>query len=515
LTATNTPEIAGVAAKPPAGDRPALSLNLAPDEIRSVIIGLMLAILLGALDSTIVSVALPRMASDLQGFSLLAWVVSGYLVASTVVTPIYGRLGDLFGRRVMLSAAIVIFLLSSGACAMATSMPMLVAARVLQGLGGGGLISTSQAIIADVVALRERGRYQGYISGVFAISSVMGPVVGGFLTHYLSWRWCFWINLPLGVAAFLASRRALVRLPVPGVKRRIDYAGALLLCAGLTALLLSITRIGQGVSLSDQTNLTLFGAAVLILIGFVFFERRVLEPIVPLDLFRIGTVAIGCAILFIGFFNLVSMSVLVPLRFQLVSHASADQAALRLVPLSLGVPIGAFIAGRLMTKFGRYRPIQLVGTAVVPLTLVAIAELDPSQVFATGLVMALAGLGVGIQFPTSLVAVQNAVPQSSIGIVTAATAFFRSLGGAIGIAVLSTVLFATLETSSLGSHLAGGDMVHALLAASGASSDSAASMHRLAEHAFTRIFLVGACVAVVSFLLTLRLPDVTLRSRSK
>jgi hypothetical protein len=168
-----------------------------------------------------------------------------------------------------------------------------------------------------------------------------------------------------------------------------------------------------------------------------------------------------------------------------------------------------------MTRFGRYRPIQLVGTALVPVTLVAIAELDPAQVLATGIVMAVAGLGVGMQFPTSLVAVQNAVPQSSIGIVTAATAFFRSLGGAIGIAVLSTVLFATLETSAAGGHLAGGDMVHALLAAGAASSDAAGSMQALAEHAFTRIFLVGACVSVISFVLTLRLPDVTLRSRAK
>jgi EmrB/QacA subfamily drug resistance transporter len=490
-------------------------LNLSSDEIRSVIIGLMLAILLGALDQTIVSVALPRMAADLQGFSMLSWVVSGYLVASTVVTPIYGRLGDLFGRRVMLSAAIIIFLISSGACALATSMPMLIVGRVLQGLGGGGLISTSQAIIADVVSLRERGRYQGYISGVFAISSVTGPVVGGLLTHYLSWRWCFWINLPLGAAAFLASRRALVRLPVPGVKRRIDYEGAVMLTAGLTALLLSITRIGQGVAITDQLNLLLMAVAVAVLVLFVWYEKRVAEPIVPLDLFRIGTVGLGCGILFVGFFNLVSLSVLVPLRFQLVTGATADQAALRLVPLSIAVPLGAFIAGRLMTGTGRYRPIQLTGTLIVPLAMIAIAEIDPSMVLATGVAMAAAGLGVGMQFPTSLVAVQNAVPRSSLGIVTAATAFFRSLGGAIGIAVLSTVLFATLGASNLaGTHLAGSDMMHALLIGKDATGLDALAMRAAANHAFARIFLVGACVAVMSVLLSLRLPDATLSGRA-
>ncbi len=496
-------------------DLPVLALNLSSDEIRSVIIGLMLAILLAALDTTIVSVALPRMAADLQGFSMLAWVVSGYLVASTVVTPIYGRLGDLFGRRIMLSAAIVIFLVSSGACALAVNMPMLIAGRVLQGLGGGGLISTSQAIIADVVSLRERGRYQGYISGVYAISSVAGPVVGGLLTHYLSWRWCFWINLPLGAAAFLASRRALVLLPVPGVKRRIDYAGAALLIAGLTALLLSITRVGEGIKFNDQLNLVLAAAAVALLWLFVWYERRVAEPIVPLELFRILTVALGCGILFVGFFNIVSLSVLVPLRFQLVTGATADQAALRLVPLSMAVPFGAFLAGRLMTATGRYRPIQTAGTIIVPLAMIAIAEINPTMVIATGVAMACAGLGIGMQFPTSLVAVQNSVPRSSLGIVTAATAFFRSLGGAIGIAILSTVLFATLGASNLvGQHLTGSEMVHALLIGKDGTAADAVALRAAADHAFTRIFLVGAGVALIAFILSLKLPDVTLEGRA-
>lgn len=491
-------------------------LDLLPEEIRSVIIGLMLAILLGALDQTIVSVALPRMAEDLKGFSLLAWVVSGYLVASTVVTPIYGRLGDLFGRRLMLSGAILIFLVSSCACAMATSMPMLVAARVVQGMGGGGLISTAQAIIADVVSLRERGRYQGYISGVFAVSSVAGPVVGGFLTHYLSWRWCFWINLPLGVAAFLASRRALARLPVPGVKRRIDLLGAGLLCAGLSSLLLFITRIGQGVSFTEASNIELFAAACVGLLAFVFWERRVKEPIVPLELFRIPAVAVGCAVLFFGFFNLIGMSVLLPLRFQIVGAATADQAALRLVPLSLFIPLGAFIAGRLMTLTGRYRPIQMTGAVIVPLAMVAIALLDPGQVTLLGIAMCAAGLGTGLQFPTSLVAVQNAVPSSSIGIATASTALFRSLGGAIGIAILSTVLLATLHgANGLPAGTTGSDVLHAILIAARApATPGAADLRALAEHAFTRIFLVGAAVGVLPFLLSFQLPDVTLHGRN-
>ncbi len=490
-------------------------LALLPDEVRTVIIGLMLAILLAALDQTIVSVALPRMAEDLKGFSLLAWVVSGYLVASTVVTPIYGRLGDLFGRRLMLSGAILIFLVSSCACALASSMPMLVAARVLQGLGGGGLISTSQAIIADVVSLRERGRYQGYISGVYAVSSVAGPVVGGLLTHYLSWRWCFWINLPLGLAAFLASRKALARLPVPGVRRRIDYFGAVLLCTGLSTLLLFITRIGQGIGALENRNVELIVAAMVGLSVFVLWEKRQREPIVPLELFRIRAVTIGCAVLFFGFFNLIGMSVLLPLRFQIVAAATADQAALRLVPLSLFIPLGAFVAGRTMTYSGRYRPIALTGAILVPLAMVAVALCTPTQTLLLAVMMSVAGLGIGLQFPTSLVAVQNAVPQSSVGIATASTALFRSLGGAIGIAVLSTVLLATLHgADGLPQGTTGGDVLHAILvAASAPAALGTLDLRVIAEHAFTRIFLVGAVIAMIPIALIFYLPDATLHGR--
>jgi EmrB/QacA subfamily drug resistance transporter len=487
-----------------------------PADVRSIIIGLMLAILLGALDQTIVSVALPRMAEQLSGFELLAWVVSGYLVASTIATPIYGKLGDLFGRRIMLLSAIAIFLAASLGCALAQSMPQLVAARVLQGLGGGGLISISQTIIADVVSLRERGRYQGYISGVYAVSSVAGPVVGGLLTHYLSWRWCFWINLVLGPLAFLVSRRALARLPVPGLRRRIDYPGALLLSAGLAALLIAVTRVGQGVPLDEPDNLELLGLAALLLGIFVLWERKAEEPILPLPLFRIRAVASCCAVLFLAYFNLISMSVLMPLRFQIVGGVAADAAAWRLVPLSLMIPCGAFCAGRVMVRTGRYRPVQMMGAALVPLAIASIAFVDIHSIVITALAMAVAGFGIGLQFPSSLVAVQNAVPPHNIGVATAATALFRSLGGAIGIAVLSTILLATLHGGAgiMGTNAVGGEMLHTLLGnADAAPSATEDAIRALAEHAFRRIFLVGAVVALVPFGLTFLVPDSTLSGR--
>jgi EmrB/QacA subfamily drug resistance transporter len=474
-------------------------------ERRDIIVGLMLAILLGALDQTIVAVALPRMASDLEGFSLIAWVVSGYLVASTVVTPIYGKLGDLFGRRLLLSVAIVAFLVASVACALAQTMPQLIVARVLQGLGGGGLISISQTIIADVVPLRERGRYQGYISGVFAMSSVAGPVVGGLLTHYLSWRWIFWINLPLGTAAILVSRRALRNLPVAGIRRRIDYVGAALLMVGLTALLIPITRLGQGVAWNDLPNASLFVVAIVILALCLWHESRTDEPIIPIHLFRIPLVASCCGILFLCYFQLVSIASLSPLRFQMVAGITADAAAWRLLPLTFVIPLGAFVTGRLMLKTGRYRPQQIVGTACIPAALLGLAFVSPTHPVATGLLMMWVGLSIGVVMPSSLVAVQNAVPRSQLGVATAGTAFSRSLGGAIGVALLSAILLGSMHGHDVAPPAAtasasAGELAPRLSALAGASADEAAG-------AFRKLFIIAALISSFAFLLALRVPD--------
>ena len=482
-------------------------------ERRNIIAGLMLAILLGGLDQTIVAVALPRMAADLDGISLIAWVVSGYLVASTVVTPIYGKLGDLFGRRLLLSVAIVVFLLTSILCALAQTMPELIVARVLQGLGGGGLISISQTIVADVVPLRERGRYQGYISATYAVASVAGPVVGGLLTHYLSWRWIFWINLPLGLAAFLVSRRALRNLPVAGVRRRIDYLGALLLVIGLTTLLIPITRIGQGVAWNDPHNALLFAVAVAVLGLCLFHEMRTPEPIIPISLFRIPLVAASCSILFLCFFQLVSLSSLSPLRFEIVAGATADTAALRLLPLTFMIPLGAFISGRVMLVTGRYRPLQLIGTACVPFGLIGLAFVSPVHTLVTGVLMSVVGLAIGVVMPSSLVAVQSAVPRSQLGVATAGTAFSRSLGGAIGVALLSAILLASMH---------GNGTLPAAPAAAMASTPAVAVRPVVegparsalfaatpveTEAAFQKLFVFAAIVSVLAFLLTLRIAD--------
>jgi EmrB/QacA subfamily drug resistance transporter len=497
--------------------QPNANTALSHTEVRSVIGGLMLAILLGALDQTIVSVALPNMSAELRGFELLAWVVSGYLVAVAVATPIYGKLGDLYGRRATLSFAIGLFLIASVACALAQSMPMLVGARILQGLGGGGLISVAQAIIADVVAPRERGRYQGYISAAYAVASVSGPLAGGFLTHYLSWRWIFWINLPLGLAAFFITRRALARLPVPHVKRPIDYIGALLLSAGLTALLVGVTRIGQGISWLDADNLQMFGVAAAFLAAFLWQERRAAEPIIPLMLFRNRTVAICCTILFVAFFQIVSLSVLLPLQLQMVTGIGVDGAALRMVPLTLAVSLGAYLGGRMTVRTGRFKPFQVAGATMVPFAVLGLAYTDPNTTLVSVIFMVMAGTGIGMQLPTSMVAVQNSIPAQHIGIATATTAFFRSLGAAIGIAVLTAILLATLHENApaMAASLSGAEIIKDMVGGALTKMDDTAraQLALAAQDTFQKIFTISAAVSLVSLVLAALMPDDVLGDR--
>jgi EmrB/QacA subfamily drug resistance transporter len=475
-------------------------------ETRAIVFGLMLIILLGALDQTIVSVSLPNIAHDLGNVSMLAWVVAGYLVAATVSTPVYGKLGDLYGRRLLLTIAVVVFLIASVACALATSMPMMIAARVLQGIGGGGLISSSQAIIGDVVPLRERGRYQGYISVVYAAASVGGPVLGGYLTHLLSWRWIFWINLPLGAAALWTARQSLKRLPVPGVKRPIDYLGAILLTSGLSLLLIAITRIGQGVAVFATSTLLPSAVAVALLIVFVWHEHRAAEPLVPPSIVRIPTVWIGCIILFISFSMIVSLSVLVPYGMQMLDGIRSDQAALHLIAFSLAVPIGAFISGRLMLRSGRYKPLQLTGTMLLPLALLLLAYVGPHPTWGTSVALIIAGLATGMTLPTSLVAAQNAVARKDIGVATAISALSRSMGGAIGVAVFSAILFALLQ----GSTASATDTTSVALNL----TQKAVQKHDQA-FAFRITFLCGAFFAFIGHLIAWRIPENRLLTTSQ
>lgn len=496
----------------PASAAAPASSQLSQADIRSIVTGLMLAILLGALDQTIISVSLPQMAADLDGVSLLAWVVSGYLIAMAVATPIYGKLGDIYGRRIVLSSAITLFLVASVACAMAPTMPVLVGARILQGLGGGGLISVAQATIADVVSPRDRGRYQAYISGAFAVASVSGPVLGGLLTTYLSWRWIFWINLPLGLPALWISRRALARLNRPSTRRDVDYLGAGLLTAGLSAMLLAITRIGQGVSLLDSGNLWMAAITIVALGFFIRNALRTAEPIIPLDLFRIRTVTISCLILFIAFIQLVALTVLVPLELQMLTPVGPDGAGLRLISLSLSVPIGAYIGGQLMARWGTFKHIQLAGAIIVPVAVFGVSLTHPASTFWMGACLTAIGLGLGLQLPTSTVAVQNAVPHRHVGVATGVSAFCRSLGAAIGIALLMAVLLMSLRTGAGAADLvlSGAEVIDMLIGNHHPRDPGIISVSALsttAETAFQHVYRLAALIAAVSIVLTLLLKN--------
>ncbi len=479
---------------------------LSPSQFRAATAAVMMTILLAALDQTIVSVAVPTIARQLGGFEWMAWVISGYLIASTVVTPLYGRFSDLIGRRRVMMVAILIFLIASIGCALAQTLPQLVLARVLQGAGGGGLIASAQSVIADVVPLRERGRYQGYVSIVWAVASMLGPVIGGVLTQYLSWPWIFWINLPVSLLALALVHGSLKPLPVQRRSARIDGVGALLLLGGLTALLIPITRVGQGTAWNDAWNLTGWALAATLLALFVPQQRRHPQPIVPMALFANRTVVACCAMLFVCFFNFIAMSVLVPLRMQLSAGFSAADAALHLLPLTLSIPVAAFISGRWLYRTGRVLALQRLGVVLVPAGLLAMGFGPASGGIATLALIAL-GAGMGLQMPTTLITVQQSVPREQVGTVTALTTFFRLLGGAIGIAVLSSVALLLLrEHLPPGARSLDGAGLGQLLDAARAGQAGGA----IGDAAFRQVMRLSAAVSLLSLWFVTWLPDLRL-----
>lgn len=482
------------------------TVPLTPSQFKAAITAVLMTILLAALDQTIVSVAVPTIARELGGFESMAWVISGYLIAATVTTPLYGRLSDLIGRRKVMTIAILIFLLASVGCAMAQTLPQLVLARVIQGAGGGGLIATSQSVIADVVPLRERGRYQGYISIVWAVASMLGPVVGGVLTEYLSWPWIFWINLPVAVLALWLVHGSLKSLPVQASKSRIDLTGAALLLLGLTAMLIPITRVGQGTAWNDPPNLVGWAIGAVLLAAFVPQQRRHPSPIVPLSLLADRTVVACCAVLFICFFNFIAMSVLVPLRLQLSAGYTAAQAGLHLLPLTLAIPAAAYASGRWLSRTGRVLPLQRIGVVMVPAALAAMGFSGPaSGIGAVALVVL--GIGMGLQMPTTLITVQQSVPKDQIGTVTALTSFFRLLGGAIGIAVLSSVVLLLLRDHlPAGMTSLAGEGLGRLLDRVGSGQAGAG----VDDRAFQHVMLIAAGVSMLSLWFVTRLPDLRL-----
>lgn len=414
---------------------------LQPAAVRSIVLGILLAMFLGALDQTIVSPALPTVGRSLGDLETLPWVMTAYLLTATAVTPLYGKLSDIYGRRRMLLVAITVFLAGSVAAAVAPTMMALIIGRALQGLGGGGLLPLAQVIVADVVPPRERGLYQGYIAIVYALASLSGPVIGGLLAEYLHWSLIFWINLPLGIIALLITNRALARLPRHERPHRLDLAGAALMMAAGFVLLLALTWGGTRYAWNSQQIRALLAGSLVLWLLFAARLFRAPEPFLPLTLLFDRVVALGTASVSFVFGTMIGLSIFVPMYFEQVRHLSVSQSGLALIPLMGGAVLGSTLSGRCISRLVHYKRVPLLGLAAA-IAGTALIATDPSGQRLLVVVVALAGVGTGIGtlYPVTTVSVQNAVPLHQLGTATGAMNFFRQLAGAIVVAGFAAIV---------------------------------------------------------------------------
>ncbi|MGW7224728.1 DHA2 family efflux MFS transporter permease subunit [Streptomyces cyaneofuscatus] len=480
---------------------------------------LLLGMLLAALDQTIVSTALPTIVSELGGLDHLSWVVTAYLLAATAATPLWGKLGDQYGRKKLFQTAIVIFLIGSALCGMAQNMPQLIGFRALQGLGGGGLMVLSMAIVGDLVTPRERGKYQGLFGAVFGATSVLGPLLGGFFTQHLSWRWVFYVNLPIGVVALLVIA-AVLHIPVHREKHTIDYLGTFLIASVATCLILVASLGGTTWAWGSVQIIVLAVLAVVLLIAFVAVERRAAEPVLPLKLFRIRTFSLVAVISFVIGFAMFGAMTYLPTFLQVVHGITPTMSGVHMLPMVLGLLLTSTASGQIVSRTGRWKVFPLAGTALTAAGLLLLHRLTPdSSTWDMSLCFFVFGAGLGLVMQVLVLVVQNAVSYQDLGVATSGATFFRSIGASFGVAIFGT-LFTNRLTGQLDSALAGRSVPPGAdaerLAADPRSiqmlpADLRPSILDAYSTSITDVFLYAAPVVLIAFVLAWFLREDKLR----
>jgi len=417
---------------------------LTQSEVRTILMSLMLTMFLAALDQTIVATALPTIGRQFHDVSNLSWVITAYLLASTAVAPVFGTLSDIYGRRAMIITALSLFIVGSILCALAPNMPVLIVARGLQGLGGGGILPIVQTVISDIITPRERGQYQAYFSGVWTAAGIGGPIIGGVFAEHLHWSMIFWINVPLGIASLALLLPKMGKIPTFHKKRKVDWLGGVLLMASAVAFMLVLTWGGNRFSWASPTITAMLGAGLMLALAFVWHARRSDEPFLPLPLMGGSVVpyamaAGGCAL---G--AMLGLTVHMPLYYEVVYHLSASESGLALIPLAAVSTGGAAIAGKAMAHMKHYKRVAILGTAFSAGVAGLLAVATPLPLWALLVALSLFAFGLGTTFPISVVSIQNSVHRSQVGTITGALNFFRALAASFTVAAFTAILLMAL-----------------------------------------------------------------------